>query len=112
MPFGFLRQSHTHSFEPEVCEIDPFIGTDMEREVNELSEAICHNINTQNSVFEAHICRRYHIAHAEIVENQSAHIGDFVYYSDEYFGNSDGYMLIAMDDNRFFCASANGSQKV
>lgn len=112
MPFSFLRPGYTRSSEPEVREIDPFIGTDMEQEVNELSEAICHNINAQNSVLEAHICRRYHIAHAEIVENQNAHIGDFVYYSDEYFGNSDGYMLTAMDDNRFFCASANGSQKV
>lgn len=118
MPFGFLRPGYTRSSEPEVREIDPFIGTDMEREVNELSEVIGHYANTnrnasaQNSVLEAHICRKYRISHAEIVEKQNAHVGDFVYYSDEYFGDSDGYMLVAINDNRLFCASANGSQKV
>lgn len=114
MPFNFLRPGYTRSSEPEVREIDPFVSNGMEQEVNELSEAIGEHMNTQslNNLLEAHICRRYHIPNAEIVESQNAHIGDFVYYSDEYFSDSDGYMIVAMTESRFFCASANGSQKV
>ena len=86
MPFNFLRPGHyTRSSEPEVREIDPFVSNGMEQEVNELSEVIGEHMNTQslNNLLEAHICRRYHIPNAEIVESQNAHIGDFVYYSDE-----------------------------
>lgn len=97
-----------------MCEIDPFVSNGMEQEVNELSDIISKRVNTQsqNDAHEAHICRRYHIPHAEIVEMDNAQIGDFVYYSDEFFGDSDGYMIVAVTTNRLFCASANGTQKV
>lgn len=84
----------------------------MELETNALSQNIGENISARNSYFQSRIRERYCVPPVEIIDDDDAQVGDFLYCTGVIFNSRSSTMITSITETQFVCCNHAGDQRV